>query len=138
MHSSLFLSLVHRTGLLSVVLGRYLSLDIAVIESLLWRSTERTTSPFVVSGDMRGIIKNSAGIAVDREGNSYVGSRNKLHKFTANRKLLKCVQGEFDDPHGMAIYQNRLYVSDRKNNRIQVFELDTIFQVLVCVSGRKW
>ena len=88
---------------------------------------------FVVSGDMRGIMKNPAGIAVDEGGNIYVSCPDKLLKFNSNHKLVDCVDGEFDDPRGMAIYQDRLYVSDRKNNRIQVFELDLKhFQSIGC------
>ena len=93
---------------------------------------------FVVSGDMRGVMKNPAGIAVDTEGNIYVSSRDKLHKFTANYKIVKCVEGEFDDPRGMAIYQDRLYVSDRKNNRIQVFDLNLNHIPSIGSCGGKW
>ena len=81
---------------------------------------------FVVSGDMRGVMKNPAGVAVDKEGNIYVSSRDKLHKFNSNHELEKIVgkEGEFNDPRGMAVHQGRLYVSDKKNHRIQVFDLD--------------
>ena len=79
---------------------------------------------FVVSGDMREQMKNPAGIAVDVEGSIYVSCPDRLLKFNSNHKLVDCVDGEFDDPRGMAIYQDRLYVSDRKNHRIQVFDLD--------------
>ena len=69
-------------------------------------------------------MKNLAGIAVDKEGSIYVSCPDKLLKFNSHHKLVGCVDGEFDDPRGMAKYQDRLYASDRKNHRIQVFALD--------------
>ena len=93
---------------------------------------------FVISGDMRGIMKNPAGIAVDEEGNIYVSCPDKLLKFNSNHKLVKCVQGELDDPRGMAIYQDQLYVSDRKNNCIQVFDLNLNHIPSIGSCGGKW
>ena len=71
-----------------------------------------------------------AGIAIDGMDNIYVSSRHKLQKFTSSGEMIKCVGqegmevGEFDDPRGVTLYNNQVYVCDRNNNRIQVFDLD--------------
>ena len=74
-----------------------------------------------------------AGIATDDSGNIYVSSQHKLQKFTSTGELIKCVgreggkEGEFDDPRGLTLRDHLVYVSDRNNNRIQVFDLDLNF-----------
>ena len=79
-----------------------------------------------------------AGVAVDKEEKYiYVSSEHKLQKFSSQGELKKCVGNEkggkkgefyeFDDPRGLAIYEDNLYVSDRNNHRIQVFDLDLNF-----------
>ena len=74
-----------------------------------------------------------AGIATDDSGNIYVSSYHKLQKFTSTGELIKCVgreggkEGEFDVPRGLTLRDNLVYVCDRKNNRIQVFDLDLNF-----------
>ena len=74
-----------------------------------------------------------AGIAIDDTDNIYVSSRHKLQKFTSSGELIKRVgqggrkEGEFDDPRGVTLYDNKVYVCDRHNHRIQVFDLDLNF-----------
>ena len=74
-----------------------------------------------------------AGIATDDSGNIYVSSDHKLQKFTSTGELIKCVgreggkEGEFDDPHGLTLHDNLVYVCDSDNHRIQVFDLDLNF-----------
>ena len=73
------------------------------------------------------------GIAIDDMDNIYVTSYHKLQKFTSSGELIKCVgqvgskEGEFNDPHGLALHNNQVYVCDRDNHRIQVFDLDLNF-----------
>ena len=70
------------------------------------------------------------GVAVDGDNNIYVTSEHKLQKFNSAFNLVKWIGGkgteprEFEDPSGVAIAGNELYVCDRQNNRIQVFDLD--------------
>ena len=70
-----------------------------------------------------------AGIAIDDMDNIYVTSCHKLQKFTSSGKLIKCVgqegskEGEFD-PRGVTLHNNEVYVCDRDNHRIQVFDLE--------------
>ena len=73
------------------------------------------------------------GIAVDDMDNIYVSSQHKLQKFTSSGELIKCVggrgekEGEFDVPRGVTLYDNQVYVCDRNNHHIQVFDLDLNF-----------
>ena len=74
------------------------------------------------------------GLAIDDTDNIYVGSDHKLQKFTSSdEKSIKCVgqkgrkEGEFDDPRGVTLYDNQVYVCDSANHRIQVFDLDLNF-----------
>ena len=74
-----------------------------------------------------------AGIATDDSGNIYVSSQHKLQKFTSTGELIKCVgrkggkEGEFNDPRGLTLHDNLVYVCDGNNHRIQVFDLDLNF-----------
>ena len=78
-------------------------------------------------------MKYPKGIAVDDTDNIYVSSQHKLQKFTSSGELIKCIgrsdskEGEFDDPRGVTIHSNQVYVCDRNNDRIQVFDLDLNF-----------
>ena len=74
-----------------------------------------------------------AGIATDDTDNIYMSSEHKMQKFTSSGKLIKCIgkegrkEGEFDNPRGVTLYDNQVYVCDRNNHRIQVFDLDLNF-----------
>ena len=74
-----------------------------------------------------------AGLAIDDANNIYVSSWHKLQKFTISGDLIKCIgqkgkkEGEFDDPRGVALHNNYVYVCDCDNHRIQVFDLDLNF-----------
>ena len=72
-------------------------------------------------------------IATDDTDNIYVSSNDKLQKFTSSGELIKCIgqwgrkEGEFDDPRGVTLYDNQVYVCDYDNHRIQVFDLNLNF-----------
>ena len=84
-------------------------------------------------GDSPDQMVYPRAIAFDDMNNVYVSSDHKLQKFTSSGELIKCVgrkggeMGEFDDPRGVTLYDNRVYVCDRYNHRIQVFDLDLNF-----------
>ena len=70
------------------------------------------------------------GIAIDNADNIYVSSYHKLQKFTSSGELIECVgqrEGEFNEPLGVTLYDNQVYVCDSNNHRIQVFDLDLNF-----------
>ena len=74
-----------------------------------------------------------AGIAIDDADNIYVTGYHKLQKFTSSGELIACVgqwgnrEGQFHDPRGVTLHNNQVYVCDRDNHRIQVFDLDFNF-----------
>ena len=82
-----------------------------------------------------------AGIATDDSGNIYVSSEHKLQKFTSTGEQIKCVgrkggkEGEFDDPSGLTLCDNLVYVCDCDNHRIQVFDLDLNFVLSIGSRG---
>ena len=84
-------------------------------------------------GDSPDQMRYPTGIATDDADNIYVSSGHKLQKFTSSGELIKCIgekggkEGEFDDPRGVTMYDNQVYVCDRDNDRIQVFDLDLNF-----------
>ena len=93
----------------------------------------RKIGTFGSHGDSPDQMVLPAGIAIDDTDNIYVSSEHKLQKFTSSGELIKCVgqegrkEGEFDDPHGVTLYDNQLYVCDHENHRIQVFDMDLNF-----------
>ena len=84
-------------------------------------------------GDSLDQMIRPAGIAVDDMDNIYVSSQHKLQKFTSSGELIKCVcgwggkEGECKSPRGVTLYDNQVYVCDRDNHRIQVFDIDLNF-----------
>ena len=83
-----------------------------------------------------------AGIAVDDTDNIYVSSQHKLQKFTSSGELVKCIgrrgskEAGFDDPRGVTIHSNQVYVCDKDNHCIQVFDLDLNFIGYIGSRGR--
>ena len=90
-------------------------------------------STFGSYGDRPKQMKFPAGVAVDDADNIYVSSQHKLQKLTSSGRLIKCVgcegckEGEFDDPRGVTIRGNQVYVCEANNHRIQVLDLDLNF-----------
>ena len=84
-----------------------------------------------------------AGVAVDDTDNIYVSSLHNLQKFTSSGELIKCIgrrgskEAEFDDPRGVTIHSNQVYVCDRDNHRIQVFDLDLNYIGSIGSHGRE-
>ena len=84
-------------------------------------------------GDSPDQMISPKGIAIDDIDNIYVSSEHKLQKFTSNGELIKCIgkeggkEGEFNDPRGVTLHDNQVYVCDSYNHRIQVFDLNLNF-----------
>ena len=84
-------------------------------------------------GDSPDQMKYPTGITVDDMDNIYVSSQHRLQKFSSSGELIKCVgqmgweEGNFDDPCGVTLHDNQLYVCDRDNHRIEVFDIDLNF-----------
>ena len=73
------------------------------------------------------------GIAIDGEGNVYVASAHKVQKFNRNGDVTKSVGkwgrsiGEFVWPYGVRYHNRQVYVCDKDNGRVQVFDSDLNF-----------
>ena len=93
-----------------------------------------------------------ADVLVARNGDIWVvdghrGGNNRLVKFSASGRFLLerggCVgdeskeAGQFDDPHGIAMdSQGRIFVADRGNNRIQIFDQQGELQAIWTQFGK--
>ncbi|CAI8027781.1 E3 ubiquitin-protein ligase TRIM71 [Geodia barretti] len=93
-------------------------------------------------GDSPDQMEYPAGIATDDTDNIYVCSQHKLQKFTSSGELIICIgrrgskEGEFYEPCGVTLYDNQVYVCDRDNHRIQVFDLDLNFVQSIGSHGK--
>ena len=75
-------------------------------------------------------VSNPTGLSLDKAGNIYVAnvSSHSISKYGRNGKCLKVVgregnqRGEFSHPSGIAVIGKEVFVCDRKNSRIQVFD----------------
>jgi DNA-binding beta-propeller fold protein YncE len=77
------------------------------------------------------------GVATSPEGHLIVSDgygNARIHRFTADGKLIHSFgepghgPGQFYLPHGVAVDRDgRIYVADRENNRVQVFESNGVF-----------
>jgi tripartite motif-containing protein 2/3/tripartite motif-containing protein 71 len=106
----------------------------------------KSAKKFGSHGDSPEQMIYPAGIAIDDADNVYVSSEHKLQKFTkassGEFELKKCIgqkgsgENDFDDPRGVTLYKNQLYVCDRNNDRIQVLNLDLNFVDTITSSGK--
>ena len=94
------------------------------------------------TGNVNDPAKQAAGpfnrpsdIALDASGDLYISDgygNSRVHKFTSAGKLLfswgepgKTGPGEFHVPHGVWVHTDgRVFVADRENNRIQIFDAE--------------
>ena len=91
-------------------------------------------------GDAPGFFNRPTGVAVARNGDIFVAdghggdSNARVVKFSKTGKFIMAwgkkgtAAGEFDTPHAIAVDSHeRVYVADRSNNRIQVFDANGKF-----------
>ena len=85
---------------------------------------------------------NPTGIATDSEGNVYVASAgHKVKKLNRNGEVVKSVGkwgkniGEFGFPQGVRYHNDKVYVCDSGNARVQVFDSDLNFVRLFGTRG---
>jgi len=84
-----------------------------------------------------GMFNQPTDVAWDSNGNIYISDgyvNSRIAKYDNSGMWVKTwgqrgyAPGEFNIPHNIAIdYQNRIYVADRANGRIQVFDTDGKF-----------
>lgn len=85
-----------------------------------------------VAGNDRFHFSKPTDIAIANDGSFYVSDgygNSRIIKFSASGKYLfewgrkGIKEGEFDIPHGISLDDNgNVYVADRENNRIQIFD----------------
>jgi sugar lactone lactonase YvrE len=93
-----------------------------------------------VAGDATDTFNQPSDVVVAANGDIFVadghdeGSNARIVKFSKDGRFLKTwgkrgsAPGEFDTPHSLAIdARGRLFVADRGNNRIQIFDQDGTF-----------
>ena len=93
-----------------------------------------------MAGDAPGYFNRPTSVAIAPDGTLFVadghgpGSNARVVKLTADGKFIKAWgkkgtgPGEFDVPHGIALDSTgRVFVADRVNSRIQVFDPDGKF-----------
>ena len=93
-----------------------------------------------ISGDGPDTFNRPSDIAIAPNGDIFVadghgaGSNARIVKFSAKGKFIKAWgkqgsgPGEFDNPHSLAMdSKGRLFVADRGNSRIQIFDQDGNF-----------
>jgi DNA-binding beta-propeller fold protein YncE len=91
-------------------------------------------------GNDPGYLSTGSAVVVAPNGEIYVadghgeGTNDRIVKFSKEGKFITAWGkhgkglGEFDTPHGIAVDSlGRVYVADRANNRIQIFEPDGKF-----------
>ena len=96
-------------------------------------------------GSAEGQIYGPRGVAMDGEGNILVVDRNnhRIQKFTANGQFLTAVGTHGDEPLqfkypiGIAwnTYNNKVYLADLLNDRIQVLNSDLTFSSTIVKRG---
>ena len=101
----------------------------------IFDSRGRIIRTFGTSKDREDNMIFPKGIAIDEADNIYVCSNDQVGKFSVTGELTKFVgrfhrgtkDDEFDEPHGITLYDNQVYVCDTGNSRIQVFDADLKF-----------
>jgi DNA-binding beta-propeller fold protein YncE len=91
-------------------------------------------------GDAPGYFNRPTGVAIARNGDIFVSdghggdSNARVVKFSKSGKFLTAwgkkgsAEGEFDVPHAIAVDSHeRVYVADRSNSRVQVFDANGKF-----------
>ena len=90
-------------------------------------------------------LNGPSEVTVDDQSNLYVCTivDHKLHKFNKEGVLLKSVgglgkiPGRFNFPNGNQVRDNKLFVCDSNNHRIQIFDLDLNLQSVIGSKGSR-
>jgi DNA-binding beta-propeller fold protein YncE len=108
--------------------------------------------PFAASAHADGLFRAPTDVAFDSDDNIYISDgyvNSRVAKFDKNGNWIKSWgvrgsggehanenPGSFNTPHNIAIdRQNRVYVADRGNRRIQVFDRDGQFQRFIFLNA---
>jgi hypothetical protein len=134
---------VDPTGLVKMTLGRK-------PESVDWweeyvERGEKDTNPHPVGA--MGVFNRPTDVAWGPDGTIYVSdgyNNSRVVKISKDGVWLKTYgtygsgDGNMKIPHGIAVGGGHVYVADRNNNRIQVFDMDLNFQKYITGIGQPW
>ena len=87
-------------------------------------------------------MRSPTGVAVDSDDNVYVASYHKLQKFSRDGHLIKCVgqheskDRKLDHPRGVRLHNGLIYVCDRGNDCIQIFDTNLTFRQIIGARGQ--
>ena len=103
-----------------------------------------------VTGDGPDTFNQPSDVAVAPNGDIFVAdghgrdSNARIVKFSKDGRFIKAwgkkgiAPGEFDTPHGLAFdSKGRLFVADRNNNRIQIFDAGSGLAISVTALSRR-
>lgn len=94
----------------------------------------------VPSGKEQGHLFKARGIAIDKKGDIFTtegllaSSHHRMQVFQPDGTLVRCFgtkgvnPGEFDQPTGVAVADDTMYVCDSGHQRVQVFDSEGKFQ----------
>src|SRR5580658_1445164 len=130
-------------GIVKMTLGRKPE-AIDYLERYLERG-EKVTERYPVGG--MGTFNRETDIAWDPQDNMYISDgygNSRFVKIDKNGNWIKWVgthgsgPNQFSTPHSIAYADGKVYVADRGNNRIQVYDTDLNFQKSISVVGSPW
>ena len=132
------------TGMVKMVLGRKPE-AIDYLERFLERG-ERDENRYPVGG--RGSFNRETDVTWDSQDNIYVSDgygNSRLAKIAKDGTWVDAVgthgsgQDQFSTPHGIASdARNNIYVADRGNSRVQVYNTDLKYQRTITGMGAPW
>ncbi|BDA78776.1 hypothetical protein LPTSP3_g17060 [Leptospira kobayashii] len=116
--------------------------DFARDEVLVFNLKGKLLNTIGGPGSNQGSFHGPAGIAFDTSGNFYVSDsgNNRIQKFNSNGSFEFAWNGSDDtflkNPAGIFVYQDKIYVVDKDNVRILVFDFDG--NLLSKITKQEW
>ncbi len=111
----------------------------------IFSSDGKKLRSFGTHGSDKGQFEYPVGVAVDGEGNILVADTNndRIQKFTSRGQFLKATKYvlnrgvKFSSPNGIAFNSsnNKIYVADKDNHRVQVLNSDLTYSSTIGRQG---
>lgn len=128
----------HSLGLLLPLIVAFSPANPAAAQSIADAAPQQLQYEFVaVWGDSSpaGVISQPRQIVADASGNVYIADNgvHRIQVFTAAGGFIRSIgragkgSGEFYDPSGVAVRNNKVYVADVTNSRVQLFDASGLF-----------
>lgn len=123
----------HPEGVCQLADGRLVVADTHYNRIVVFKKDGRVDNIWGQKGTEEGMFSNPVGVCTDPDGNLYTceyGDCDRIQKFTVDGKLLMSFgqsgtgQGQFQRPSGLFWNEDKIYVADAVNDRIQIFSDD--------------